>query len=171
MKLLVTGGAGFIGAHFIRRWLSSHPNDRIINLDALTYAGSRARLADVEGERRYDLCEGNICDPVAVRQAMAGGDIVGHFAAETHVDRSITDAAPFLRTNVEGTHILLQQAQAQGVERFIFLSTDEVYGPVLEGAVDEQAPLSPRSPYAASKAAGDLLAQAFHKTYRVPVIV
>ncbi len=171
MKLLVTGGAGFIGSHFIRMWLSRHPRDQIVNLDLLTYAGSRERLADLEGNGRHVFVGGNICAPQIVRQAMAGCQTVVHFAAETHVDRSITDAAPFIRTNVEGTHVLLQEAQAQGIERFLSISTDEVYGPVLEGAVDEQAPLSPRSPYAVSKAAGDLLAQAFHHTYGLPVIV
>ncbi|MBI3011318.1 MAG: dTDP-glucose 4,6-dehydratase [Candidatus Omnitrophica bacterium] len=171
MKFLVTGGAGFIGSDFIRSWMAHHPTDEIVNLDRLTYAGSRARLAEIEGEGRYTFIEGDICEPQIVEQAMAGCETVVHFAAETHVDRSITDAAPFIRTNVEGTHVLLQQAHAQGAQRFIFLSTDEVYGPVLDGAVDEQAPLSPRSPYAASKAAGDLLAQAFHKTCRLPVIV
>ena len=171
MRLLVTGGAGFIGSHFIRSWFSRHPDDEIVNLDLLTYAGSRARLAEIEGEGRYTFIEGDICSSRIVKQAMAGCDTVVHFAAESHVDRSITDAAPFIRTNIEGTQVLLQEAQVQRVERFIHTSSDEVYGPVLDGAVDERAPLSPRSPYAASKAAGDLLAQAFHHTYRLPVIV
>ncbi|MBI3321237.1 MAG: dTDP-glucose 4,6-dehydratase [Candidatus Omnitrophica bacterium] len=171
MRLLVTGGAGFIGAHFIRSWLTRHPDDQIVNLDVLTYAGLRNRLADVEPSVRYRFLPGDICDPVAVRQAMHGCQLVVHCAAETHVDRSITNAAPFLRTNVEGTYELLQAAKACGVERFIHVSTDEVYGPVLEGAVDERAPLAPRSPYAASKAAGDLLAQAVRATYGLPVLI
>jgi dTDP-glucose 4,6-dehydratase len=171
MKVLVTGGAGFIGSHIIRSWLAAHPNDTVVNLDALTYAGSRERLSDLEASRQYRFLHGDICDAATVRQAMKGVEVVIHCAAETHVDRSITNAAPFLRTNVEGTYVLLREAQACGLRRFIHLSTDEVYGPVLEGAVDERAPLSPRSPYAASKAGGDLLAQACAATHGVPVIL
>jgi dTDP-glucose 4,6-dehydratase len=169
--LLVTGGAGFIGSHFIRRWLAHHAGDRVVNLDRLTYAGSRERLSDVESSDRYRFLQGDICDPSAVGRAMDGCEIVVHFAAETHVDRSITDAAPFLRTNIEGTAILLEAAKERRAAKFLHVSTDEVYGPVLTGAVDERAPLSPRSPYAASKAAGDLLAQAYRETYGVPVLV
>lgn len=170
MQVLVTGGAGFIGSHFIRLWLAKHPDDRLINLDLLTYAGSRERLADVERSPNYAFVQGNICDAALVRKTMQGCSLVVHFAAETHVDRSITDAAPFLRTNIEGTAILLDAAREAGVARFLHVSTDEVYGPVLEGEVDEQAPLSPRSPYAASKAAGDLLVQASWATYSLPVV-
>jgi dTDP-glucose 4,6-dehydratase len=170
-RFLVTGGAGFIGSHFIRSWLARHPADQIVNLDLLTYAGSCSRLADIEGVSQYQFFQGDICDPGVVRQAMRECAVVVHCAAETHVDRSITNAAPFLRTNVEGTYVLLQEAQARGVSRFIHVSTDEVYGPILDGVADEQAPLSPRSPYAASKAAADLLVQAFHHTHRLPAIV
>lgn len=171
MKLLVTGGAGFLGSHFVRAWLAHHPSDDIVVLDALTYAGSRARLAEAERTGRCRFLQGDICEPEAARQAMRGAQAVVHFAAETHVDRSITDAAPFLRTNVEGTYTLLREALACGVDRFLHVSTDEVYGPVLEGAVDEAAPLAPRSPYAASKAAGDLLVQAVCATHQLPAIV
>jgi len=171
MRLLVTGGAGFIGSHLIRSWLAAHPDDTVVNLDALTYAGSHERLADLQSRPQYRFIRGDICDAQTVRKAMDAIDVVVHCAAETHVDRSITNAAPFLRTNIEGTYTLLREAQERGVTRSLLLSTDEVYGPVLEGAVDERAPLSPRSPYAASKAAGDLLAQAFHKTYGLPVII
>ena len=167
----MTGGAGFIGSHFIRGWVRRHPTDELVNLDALTYAGSRERLADVDAHSGYRFLHGDICDPHVVRDAMNGCQAVVHMAAETHVDRSITNGAPFLRTNVEGTYVLLQEAQRQGVARVLHVSTDEVYGPILEGAVDEQAALSPRSPYAASKASGDLLAQAFHHTHNLPVMV
>jgi len=170
-RLLVTGGAGFIGSHFIRLWLARHPEDHIVNLDVLTYAGSRARLADLERHPHYQFFQGDICDTETVRTATQGCQLVVHCAAETHVDRSITDVAPFLRTNIEGTCTLLQHARAAGVARFIHVSTDEVYGPILSGAVDERAPLAPHSPYAASKAAGDLMAQAFHETYEVPIVV
>ena len=160
-RILVTGGAGFIGARFIHHWLQQHPADDIVNLDALTYAGSRERLADLERAAGYRFIHGDICDRNILRQAISGCDTVVHFAAETHVDRSITDAAPFLRTNVDGTLALLQASAIPTVSRLLHISTDEVYGPVLSGAVDEQAPLAPHSPYAASKASGDLLVQAF----------
>ena len=171
MRVLVTGGAGFIGSHFSRLWLARHPSDRIVNLDLLTYAGSRERLADLEGSMGYIFVRGSIGDPDAVKTAMQACDVVVHFAAETHVDRSITDPAPFLRTNIEGTAILLDAARKEGVTRFLHVSTDEVYGPVLEGAVDERAPLAPRSPYAASKAAADLLVQAAWATHSLPVML
>jgi dTDP-glucose 4,6-dehydratase len=171
MRLLVTGGAGFIGSHFIRSWRAAHPADEVVNLDCLSYAGSRERVSDLEQQPAYRFIQGDICDPELVRQAIGGCRMVVHFAAETHVDRSITNAAPFLRTNVEGTQILLEAARERGVERFIHVSTDEVYGEILDGAVDEQARLAPRSPYAASKAAGDLLAQAHHATHGLPTIV
>ncbi|MBI4596874.1 MAG: dTDP-glucose 4,6-dehydratase [Candidatus Omnitrophica bacterium] len=170
MRILVTGGAGFIGSHFIRAWLKAHPADTVVNLDALTYAGSSERLADVD-ERRHALLHGDICDGAIVEQAIAGCELLVHCAAETHVDRSITNAAKFLRTNIEGTRVLLEAARAAGVKRVIHISTDEVYGPVLNGAVEETAPLAPKSPYAASKAAGDLLAQSYYATYGLPVIV
>ena len=171
MRLLVTGGAGFIGSHFIRSWLVNYPTDEVVNLDLLTYAGSRERLVDIEGSFHYRFVQGDIREPKALGAALEGVQVVVHFAAETHVDRSITNAAPFLRTNVEGTFMLLQAAHASGVKRFVHVSTDEVYGPVPVGAVDEDAPLAPRSPYAASKAAGDLLVQAFHETYQLPTVV
>ena len=171
MKLLVTGGAGFIGSHFIRAWLTRHSADQVVVLDALTYAGSRERLAEAEATGRMRFLRGTIHEPEIVRQAMDGCETVVHFAAETHVDRSITEAAPFVRTNVEGTYVLLREALARKVGRFVHISTDEVYGPVLTGAVDEHAPLVPRSPYAASKAAGDLLVQAFRETYGLPAVI
>jgi dTDP-glucose 4,6-dehydratase len=171
MRLLVTGGAGFIGSHFIRLWVQRHPADEVVNFDALTYAGSPDRLADVAGARGYRAVTGDIGDARAVAEAVRGCEAVVHLAAETHVDRSITNATPFLRTNIEGTYVLAEAARAAGVRRFLHVSTDEVYGPVLAGAVDERATLAPHSPYAASKAAGDLLVQAHHQTHALPAII
>lgn len=170
-RLVVTGGAGFIGSQFIRAWLARHPTDEVVNLDVLTYAGSRERLADLEGSHGYWFIQGDICEAQAAAQALQGAQIIVHFAAETHVDRSIENASPFLRTNVEGTAVLLEAARAARVERFVHVSTDEVYGPIAEGAADERAPLAPRSPYAASKAAADLLVRAFHQTHSLPVVI
>jgi dTDP-glucose 4,6-dehydratase len=171
MTLLVTGGCGFIGTNFIRHRLASS-SDTVVNLDALTYAGNRANLQDLEGNPRYRFSRGRIEDPAAVKDALAGVDAVVHFAAESHVDRSIADAAPFITTNVLGTQVLLDAARHAGVKRFVHVSTDEVYGALgKEGKFTEASPLRPRSPYAASKAAGDLLAQAYSETYGLPVMV
>ena len=172
MKILVTGGLGFIGSNFVRRILTE-TRDEVINLDAKTYAGNPENLADLIPNPRYRFLRADIADPDAVRQAMAGAEAVVHFAAETHVDRSILDPAAFLRTNVLGTHVLLEEARrrAASIKRFLHISTDEVYGPVLKGKSREDAPFRPTSPYAASKAAADHLAAAYHGTYGLPVVV
>ncbi len=172
MKILVTGGLGFIGSNFIRRALTE-TKDEIVNLDAMTYAGNPENLADLIPHPRYRFLRGDITDPRAVRQAMEGVQAVAHFAAETHVDRSILDPAAFLKTNVLGTHVLLEEARRRAgeIKRFLHISTDEVYGPVLKGKSREDAPFRPTSPYAASKAAADHLAAAYHKTYGLPVVI
>ncbi len=171
MKLLVTGGCGFIGSNFIRRRLAG-TGDTAANLDALTYAGNKANLQEFEGNARYRFVHGRIEDPAKVKEAMSGVEAVVHFAAESHVDRSIDDAAPFISTNVLGTQVMLDAARKAGVKRFVHVSTDEVYGALgSEGKFTETTPLQPRSPYAASKAAGDLLAQAYWETYHLPVMV
>jgi dTDP-glucose 4,6-dehydratase len=170
-KLLVTGGCGFIGSNFIRRRLAG-TDDTVANLDALTYAGNKANLQEFEGNARYRFVLGRIEDPATVIGAMTGVEAVVHFAAESHVDRSIADAAPFISTNVLGTQVLLDAARKAGVRRFVHVSTDEVYGALgREGKFTETTPLQPRSPYAASKAAGDLLAQAYWETHKLPVMV
>ncbi|MEX0896139.1 MAG: dTDP-glucose 4,6-dehydratase [Patescibacteria group bacterium] len=166
--LLVTGGAGFIGSNFIQFWLDTFPQDTIRNLDALTYAGNLANLTDVADLPNYVFIEGNICDAATVERAMQDVDIVVHFAAESHVDRSITNPAIFLETNVLGTHQLLQSALAANVGHFHHISTDEVFGSL---ELDSQAQFSedtkydPRSPYAASKAAADHLVRAYGETF------
>jgi dTDP-glucose 4,6-dehydratase len=170
--ILVTGGAGFIGSNFIRYLLQRHSDYRVINLDKLTYAGNPANLRDVEHDQRYRFVHGDICDRAIVHDVMRDVDAVVSFAAESHVDRSILDPSAFISTNVLGVHTLLDAARARGVDRFIQVSTDEVYGPLPPGqSATEAAPLRPRSPYAAAKAGGDLQCLAFYETYQFPVIV
>ncbi|HSL51733.1 MAG TPA: dTDP-glucose 4,6-dehydratase [Candidatus Deferrimicrobiaceae bacterium] len=171
MKLLVTGGAGFIGSNFVRHVLATHPGDSIVNLDKLTYAGNLENLRDVESDPRYRFVKGDICDGPVVREAMRGADAVVHFAAETHVDRSNLGADDFLRTNVTGTFTLLEAARELRIGRFLAVSTDEVYGSIAEGAAREGDPLNPSNPYSASKAAADLLARAYWTTHRLPVLI
>lgn len=168
MKLLVTGGAGFIGSNFVHYWLTQHPEDEVVNLDALTYAGNLASLADLENNNHYTFIKGDICDHNVVEHAMRGVDFVVHFAAESHVDRSIMDPECFVRTNVEGTAVLLNEAVKQGVKRFHHISTDEVFGTLQPGSSDkfsESTKYDPRSPYSASKAGSDHLVRAFGETY------
>lgn len=170
--LLITGGCGFIGSNFIRYSLNNYPEYKIVNLDALTYAGNPENLKEFEGNPRYWFIMGRIEEPDTVKKAMKGVDAVVHFAAESHVDRSILNAAPFIITNVVGTQVLLDAALNYGIKRFVHISTDEVYGALGEdGLFTEQTPLNPRSPYAASKAAADMLVQAYHKTHKLPVII
>jgi dTDP-glucose 4,6-dehydratase len=172
MKLLVTGGLGFIGSNFIRLVLCERPDVRIVNLDAMTYAGNPANCRDVESDARYTFIKGNICDAAAVQRAIGDGvDAIVNFAAETHVDRSILDPEAFLRTDVLGTHTLLEAVRRHRIRRFVQVSTDEVYGHVAEGYSQETDPLRPRSPYSAGKAGGDLQVLAYWTTYGVPVLI
>jgi dTDP-glucose 4,6-dehydratase len=171
MRLLVTGGSGFIGSNFVRHVLSAHPEDSVVNLDRLTYAGNPENLRDVEADPRYRFVRGDVCDAALVREVMAGVDAVVHMAAETHVDRSNAGADDFLRTNVTGTFTLLEAARERRLGRFLQVSTDEVYGSLARGKAREGDPLNPSNPYSASKAAGDLLARAYWITHRLPVLV
>ena len=171
MNILVTGGAGFIGSNFVRHVLSAHPEDSVVNLDTLTYAGNPENLRDVERDARYRFVKGDICDAPLVRELMAGVDAVVHMAAETHVDKSNLGAADFLRTNVTGTFTLLEAARERRLTRFVAVSTDEVYGSLSRGAAREVDPLNPSNPYSASKAAADLLARAYWTTHRLPVVI
>ena len=171
MKILVTGGSGFIGSNFVRHVLATHPGDSVVNLDTLTYAGNPENLRDVDADPRYRFVKGDICDAPLVRDLVAGVDAVVHFAAETHVDRSNMGADDFLRTNVLGTHTLLEAARASGLGRFVLVGTDEVYGSLATGAAREGDPLNPSNPYSASKAAADLLARAYFVTHRLPVLI
>lgn len=174
MKLFVTGGAGFIGSNFILYWLRNHPQDKIINLDALTYAGNPDNLLSASPNPNYRFLKGDIGDAGLVEKAMKDVDVVVHFAAESHVDRSISDPAIFLRTNVFGTHTLLKAALKNKIKRFHHISTDEVFGALSledKSKFDEKSAFNPSSPYAASKAASDHLVSAFYHTYQLPVTI
>ncbi len=174
MRLLVTGGAGFIGSNFILYWMREHPGDEVVNLDKLTYAGNLENLSDVEHNPRYTFIHGDICNQETVKKALTGVDIVVHFAAESHVDRSILEPAPFVTTNVLGTYTLLEIATKAKVSRFHHVSTDEVFGSLeLEGLgkFSERTLYDPRSPYSASKAGSDHLVRAYHATYGLPVTI
>ena len=172
MKLLVTGGAGFIGSNFIRYIFQQHPDWRVTNLDKLTYAGNLENLKDIEKRPGYTFARGDIADRACVDGLLRGGyEGVVNFAAESHVDRSILDASPFVDTNFKGTQVMLEGAREHGVKRFLQVSTDEVYGSRDEGYFSEESPLDPSSPYSASKAAADLMCLAYHKTHGLPVMI
>jgi len=172
MKLFITGGAGFIGSNFIRHVLSLKKNYKIVNFDKLTYAGNLANLESVAGHPNYSFVKGSICDATAVDEAMRGCDAVVHFAAESHVDRSIYEPAPVIETNVSGTFVMLQLARKLHIERFVHISTDEVYGDMAPDAfATENSPLQPSSPYSASKAASDLLVLSYVRTYGFPGLI
>ena len=171
MKILVTGGAGFIGSCFVRHMLNTYENYKIINLDALTYAGNIENLDDVKDNKNYTFVHGNICDKKLVRDIIADVDCVVNFAAESHVDRSITGPEIFIETNVQGTLNLLQASKELGIERYLQVSTDEVYGTLGKtGYFYETTPLAPNSPYSASKASADMLVRAYYETYKMPVL-
>jgi len=175
MRVLVTGGAGFIGSHYVRKVLggayATLADAELVVLDKLTYAGSMANLESVKDNPRLRFVRGDICDRTLVAELMAGVDLVVHFAAESHVDRSILGAADFVMTNVVGTQTLLQAAVDAGVGKFVHVSTDEVYGSIESGSWPETHPLEPNSPYSASKASSDLLARSFFRTHGLPVCI
>jgi dTDP-glucose 4,6-dehydratase len=173
MKILVTGGAGFIGSNFIRYWLDKYQDDEIINLDLLTYAGNLDNLSEIEDNPRYRFVQGDICDFDLVNKLVKGVDLIVHFAAESHVDRSIEDSGVFIKTNVEGTRTLLEAARLNGNIRFHHISTDEVFGALEPGEpkFNENTPYSPRSPYSASKASSDHLVRAYFHTYNLPITI
>jgi dTDP-glucose 4,6-dehydratase len=171
MKFLVTGGCGFIGSNFIHQMFAKYPDIEIVNLDKLTYAGNPDNLKTLPQDANYIFIQKDICNPHAVNQAMEDVDAVVHFAAESHVDRSINDSSVFVQTNVVGTDTLLKCALEQDIDKFVHVSTDEVYGSIDEGSFTEEDPLEPSSPYSSSKAGSDLLARAYHTTYGLPVTI
>ena len=173
MRLLVTGGAGFIGSNFVHYILKKYPACSIVNLDKLTYAGNLENLADIKGDSRHEFVHGDICDADCVRAIISGGvDAVVNFAAESHVDRSILDSSEFVRTNIEGTRNLLDISRANKIGRYVQISTDEVYGSLGDaGAFTEDTPIAPNSPYSASKASADLLVRSYCHTHGFPAII
>jgi dTDP-glucose 4,6-dehydratase len=170
-SILVTGGAGFIGSNFVRMMAAEHPSCAITVLDALTYAGNMENIGDLVDAGRVRFVKGNICDPAAVREAMAGAEVVFNFAAETHVDRSIEEAASFIETDIQGTYNLLNFAREFKVKRYVQISTDEVYGSSDGEGFTEESPLKPGNPYSASKCGGDLMCLAFANTYQLPLVI
>ncbi len=174
MKLLVTGGAGFIGSNFILYWLKKYPQDKIVNLDKLTYAGNLENLKLIEKNPNYEFVHGDICDPQLVNSLTEKTDTIIHFAAESHVDRSILDPAPFIKTNIEGTYVLLEAALKNKIKRFHHISTDEVFGALeldSKNKFNDLTLYNPRSPYSASKASSDHLVRAYHTTYDLPITI
>ncbi len=171
MKLLITGGAGFMGSNFIHHILEKYPDYSVINLDKLTYSGNLDNLKDLEGNSRYRFVEGDICDATLINSLTVDVDVIVNYAAETHVDRSILAPLDFVRTDVMGTQTLLEAVRKNKVKKMVQISTDEVFGSIEDGKFTEESPFEPNSPYAASKAGGDLLCRAYHVTYDVPVIV
>lgn len=173
MRILVTGGAGFIGSNFIHYILRERPDWKIVNLDILTYAGNLANLDDIAGDPQYTFIKGDICEIGDVEKAFEGEiNFVVNFAAESHVDRSLYDPGIFLKTNILGTQILLEQSMKSGVKRFLQVSTDEIYGSLgPDGYFDEESPMAPNSPYAASKASADLLCRSYFKSFHMPVVI
>ncbi len=172
MKIFVTGGAGFIGSNFVRYLLGLETGYSLVNFDKLTYAGNLANLDSVADNPNYSFIRGDICDPAAVAAAMAGCEAVVHFAAESHVDRSIYEPAPVIETNVKGTFVLLQVARQLDIQRFVHVSTDEVYGDMPAGAfADEDSPLRPSSPYSASKASSDLIVKSYFRTFEFAAVI
>src|ERR1700723_203820 len=172
MKIFVTGGAGFIGSNFISHALGLSKDYSVVNYDKLTYAGNLANLESVADDPRYTFIRGDVCDPTAVEAAMDGCQTVVHFAAESHVDRSIYEPAPVIQTNVTGTFVLLQIARKLNITKFVHVSTDEVYGDMSAGAfADENSPLQPSSPYSASKASSDLIVRSYVRTFAFPAVI
>ena len=171
MRILVTGGLGFIGSNFIRYTFEKYPESFITNLDAITYAGNLNNLKDIENNPHYHFIKGDICKKEDVEEAIKDCEIVFNFAAETHVDRSIIEAGTFVKTDIMGTYTLLEMVRKYSIEKFIQISTDEAYGSIEDGSFRETDPLDPSSPYSASKAGADLLLRAYYKTYGLPALI
>ena len=171
MKILITGGAGFMGSNAVKYFLKNYPDVQIVNLDKLTYAGNLENLKEIENDSRYKFIKGDIADEKIIGEIVKDVDVIINYAAETHVDRSILDPKAFITTDVLGTYALLEAAKKHNIKKYIQISTDEVFGSINDGKFTEESPFEPNSPYAASKAGGDHLCRAYFKTYNIPVIV
>src|SRR3989338_10750381 len=171
MRILITGGLGFIGSNFIRQILNKYPDYKITNLDAITYAGNPKNLKDVEKNKNYEFVKGDICDSKIVDKLSKDKDAIINFAAETHVDRSIIESGSFVKTDVFGTHTLLEAAKKYKTKKFLQISTDEIYGSIEKGSFTEESAIQPKSPYSASKAGGDMLVRAYNKTFNIPALI
>jgi|SRR3989344_5511322 len=171
MKILITGGLGFIGSNFIRHFLKKYPDYEITNLDKMTYCGNPENLSDIEKNKNYSFVKGDICDSSVVKKSVKGKDVVINFAAETHVDRSIIESGSFVKTDVLGTHTLLEAAKKYNIKKFLQISTDEVFGSIENGSFNENSLLQPNSPYSASKAGGDMIVRAYNKTFGIPALI
>lgn len=171
MRLLITGGAGFIGSHFIRHILKEYPQYKIVNFDKLTYCGNLNNTLDFRKNKNYRFIKGDICNKALIEKITKNIDTIINFAAETHVDRSIIEAGTFVKTDMLGTYVLLEAARKNKVRRYVQISTDEVYGSIVKGSFKETDPLNPRSPYSASKAGADMLVQAYYTTHNLPTII
>jgi dTDP-glucose 4,6-dehydratase len=171
MNILVTGGLGFIGSNFIRYMLTKYPSYKVHNVDKITYAGNLANLKDIENNKNYHFTKADICDADILRPIIKQSDVIINFAAETHVDRSLQDSSAFIRTNILGTHTLLESCRKFGIKKFIQISTDEVYGEVIRSSNRESDPVLPRNPYAASKASADILVTSYFSTYNLPTVI
>ena len=171
MKIIITGGAGFIGSNFVRQTVNKYPEHQIVVFDKLTYAGNLTNLKDIEGKENYEFIRGDVCDLNFLIHLLKDAGVVFHFAAESHVDNSIGNSLEFTKSNAYGTHVLLEAARINKVEKFIHVSTDEVYGDIEEGSFKESDKLNPNNPYSASKAAAEMIVRAYYKTYKMPIIM
>lgn len=171
MKIMVTGGAGFMGSHFVRFMLNKYPEHEILNYDKLTYAADLRNLDDIKKNRNYQFAEGDVCDFKLLMKLLRGVDCVVHLAAESHVDNSIGNSLIFTMSNTYGTHVLLEAARLNQIKKFVHVSTDEVYGDIEKGSFSEDSILSPNNPYSASKAGAEMIARSYHKTYKMPLMI
>ena len=171
MKILVTGGAGFIGSHFIKYMLEKYPEYKIINLDKLTYCANLHNLKEIENNLNYTFIKGDICDSELLEKNFNNLDCIINFAAQTHVDNSIKDPKEFIKTNIEGTYNLLEFSKKINIKKYVQISTDEVYGSIKEGCFNENSPIAPNNPYSASKASADMITRSYFKTYSLPVVI
>ena len=171
MRIMVTGGAGFIGSGFVRFMVNKYPENEIINYDKLTYAADLRNLDPIKGKKNYSFVKGDVCDFELLMSTLRGVDCIVHLAAESHVDNSIGNSLVFTMSNTYGTHVLLEAARLSKIKKFVHVSTDEVYGDIEDGAFDEESALNPNNPYSASKAGAEMIVRSYQKTYGMPIVI